>query len=72
MKCKDDSYSGVLAPYWLVKEDPTGKFGQMEKRMIKFKDHEVECFTNTDPILKHDMIALKLGNGQPAKKQKTS
>ena len=72
VKCKDDSYSGVLAPYWLVKEDPTGKFGQMEKKMIKFKDHEVECFTNTDPILKHDMIALKLEKGQPAKKQKTS
>ena len=75
---KDDDptqkVTGVFAPFWyaLTKEEE----GNLKEELVTYKgsvgDLKIKILTNTDDILKHDMLALqkgeKLSEEQPTKK----
>lgn len=75
---KDDDHShkmtGVFAPFWYALTKEEG--GTLKEEWVTFKgsfgDLKIKILTNTDEILKHDMLAMEKGekpSEEPSKKK---
>ena len=70
-KAEDGTYSGTLAPFWLlISMKPTDE-GKMQLSTIKMKQFTIQVIQNANPLLAHDLIAMKEDEKAKAKKRKT-
>ena len=70
-KAEDGTYSGTLAPFWLLMNMKPTDEGKMQLPTMKVKQFTIQVIQNANPLLAHELIAMKEDDKAKAKKRKT-
>lgn len=69
-KAEDGTYSGTLAPFWLLASMKPSEEGKMQMSTIKVKQFTIQVFHNVNSLLAHDIIAIKEDDKEKGKSKK--
>ena len=69
-KAEDGTYSGTLAPFWLLMNMKPTDEGKMQLSTMKVKQFTIQVIQNANPLLAHELIAMKEDDKDKAKAKK--